>query len=353
MATVESRCQKCTVTRFQCWDCQKRDKAASKTQRRQKQRSPAQEQFDSDLAKAIAESTKPEPKQVVVNSEGQQRQSALRTALLDIFIINSTPRDGHCLFHSIARGLRELGIVKKKPTAAFLREQVANFLIENDGIVPGAAQQLSNFFERREDGSIVYASPFQAARGHDYKDRITLAQYARKVSSGSLFGGELEICVLAHIHNVVINIYSWIYYDGKSLPVPERYGPENAKDTISVFYEQNFESEKGDRDHFEFMTDKFSKWREYMKAMPKWNVDICLCHGLAGRGIKALRDFKKGEVVMWYDGHRVNSHGVVKIERKSITELFAAMNCRKISKSRTQSALEGSISLTSISTDIH
>jgi hypothetical protein len=281
-------------------------------------------QYEADLARAVTNSLKTEERLPVVNQEGLQRQVLLRTALLRNFVINKVPRDGHCLFHALARGLFSLGVVNKKPTQASLRLQLAQFLIERKGVVAPEDTEMPSYFEQREDGTIVLSGLFQQSRGHNLKE-TTLQQYARQLQGG-LFGGDLEIYALSYLYNVVIHVYSWSSYDGFSVPVPERYGPQDARRTISLFFEQNFDSNKGDSDHWELMIDKFGKWREYMQAMPKWNVDIGLCEGPAGRGIKALRDFKEGEVLMWYDGHRVNSRGVVQVERKAVAELFRSFN---------------------------
>ena len=58
-----------------------------------------------------------------------------------------------------------------------------------------------------------------------------------------------------------------------------------------------------------------------MRDMPKWNRDIALCWGRGGRGIKALRNFKKGDVILYYDGHRIDDKGKLVIERASVTSL--------------------------------
>jgi hypothetical protein len=60
--------------------------------------------------------------------------------------------------------------------------------------------------------------------------------------------------------------------------------------------------------------------------MPEWNKEIGPCFSDIGRGIKALRAFHAGDVLMFYDGHRVDSEGRVVFERQSVKHLFDSYN---------------------------
>ena len=172
MAAVESRCDRCETTRFQCWNCQKRDKEALAALKSQKRLKSSSAKDDPDLHAAIAASLELEPEvklaiaaslktqepRPVLNQEGMQRQVLLRTALLQNFIISKTPRDGNCLFHAFARGLVSVGVFKKKPTQAFVRQELAKFLIAS------GKTELPTYWNEREDGSIVLGGVISAIK---------------------------------------------------------------------------------------------------------------------------------------------------------------------------------------------
>jgi hypothetical protein len=62
-----------------------------------------------------------------------------------------------------------------------------------------------------------------------------------------------------------------------------------------------------------------------MVTMPKWNEGIgLLIHPERGRGVKALRSFKKGDALLWYDGHRVDDRGNIRLARAAVQILYAS-----------------------------
>jgi hypothetical protein len=149
--------------------------------------------------------------------------------------------------------------------------------------------------------------------------RPTLEEYAAKIQSG-MYGGDMEILLLASLYDLTINVFSWHFFDGKQSFAPQVYG--SGSRSVSVLFEQDFSGQTGRSDHYNLILyQKFTKWEAYMRNMPKWNQDIAICWSRAGRGIKALRNFKKGDVILYYDGHRIDDKGNLVIERASVTSL--------------------------------
>ena len=186
------------------------------------------------------------------------------------------------------------------------------------------------FFEKNDDdeGAYVLTGAYELVRGEDAKlkkknknrPRPTLQQYATQLRH-DLYGGDLEFYVLASLYNLTIHVYSWHFFDGQRNYSPQVIG--SGPRIISLLFEQDFRSSTGGRDHYCLITSqKFTKWNALMRAMPKWKVDIGPCNGRAGRGVCALRDFKKGDPLLYYDGHRVDDKGVVVIEREAVKKLY-------------------------------
>jgi hypothetical protein len=203
-----------------------------------------------------------------------------------------------------------------------LRSKVADFLLDSKGNVPGL---LYAQFIKRPDGTIVTdpSASFQTARNHAHAS-ITLEEYAANVRK-HLYGGDLEITVLAHLFQVSILVYSWYYFNDTNVFGPQIHG--SGQRHVALLFEQDFSSEEGGQDHFNLViADPFLKWRNHMLAMPEWNQDIGLCTSFRGRGVKALRDFKAGDALLWYDGHRVDPEGNLVFLRHSVTQLFQKLN---------------------------
>jgi hypothetical protein len=324
----------------------------------------AGEADDVNLQKAVDKSLKHAAKASIV-PDGLQyeraKQQRFHSLIKRRFNVKRIPRDGNCLFHSFVAAQKLYN--GEQLTVQELRNAVATHLIqkiEAEGEIPHAPY---SFFEKNHEGEFVLSDVLQAVRGEEaawrksqideadggkkkkkkvFKapSRPTLHGYANQIKSG-LYGGDLELYVLASLYNVTFHLYSWHYFDGERAYAPQLIGdPKVLSDEpdapqkmhasevaprriVSLLFQQDFSSQTGGRDHYELITKpKFSKWNRLMSAMPKWNVDIGPCYGRAGRGIKALRNFKKGDVLLFYDGHRVDDKGHVVIERKGVKELY-------------------------------
>ncbi len=136
----------------------------------------------------------------------------------------------------------------------------------------------------------------------------------------------MEIAALAHLFQVSIHVYSWVYFDDTNVFHPEYFGNGHPQ-YVALLYEQDFSSTKGGGDHYDLIVaDQFWKWRDCMRAMPLWKKDIDISHSLAGRGLKSLRGFNTGKPIQWYDGHRTDVDGNLVFERTALTELFRQRN---------------------------
>jgi hypothetical protein len=306
---------------------------------------------DVNLQKAVDESLKEAAKAGRVQ-DGLQNEEAKQRLFHSLikwrFNVKSILRDGNCLFRSFVAAQKLYN--GEQLTVQELRNSVATHLIQKIEAEEGIPHAPYSFFEKNHEGEFVLSDVLQGVRGEEAAwkksqideaaggkkkkksvlktpSRPTLHAYANKIKSG-LFGGDLELYVLASLYSVTFHIYSWHYFDGERTYDPQKIGdPEEPaqppRRVVSLLFEQDFSSETGGRDHYELITStKFSKWKGLMSAMPKWKVDIGPCYGRAGRGIKALRDFKKGDVLLFYDGHRVDDNGNVVIERKGVKELY-------------------------------
>jgi hypothetical protein len=123
------------------------------------------------------------------------------------------------------------------------------------------------------------------------------------------------------LYDLTINVFSWQFFDAERLSFsPQVYG--SGSRTVSIVFDQDFSREDGGADHYDLILhQKFTKWTTYMRNMPKWNKDIAICTSKGGRGIKALRNFKKGDVLLYYDGHRIDDTGQLVIPRQSVSKL--------------------------------
>lgn len=288
---AETRCEDCNGVLYQCRMC-------------------------SDIDKAMRQSLR-KRKAAPSSNVNAKRQDLFHRIVKQQFHFHDVPRDGHCLFRAFIQGYQK--VTKKHLTLQDVRGTVAAYLLQHEGRVPG---QKYEFFETDEaDGSIILSDAIRVLRGSKVEaTRTTLAQYAEQVGD-NLYGGDLETQVLAHVYKVRIGIYSWHFFDGAHRFSAQYYGDADAPG-FDILYEQNFRSKTGRQDHYSFIVDKFPKWRKRMSAMPTWKVDIGLCVNERGRGCKALKDFKKGDPLMFYDGHRVDEKGNVVIQRVHVEELY-------------------------------
>ncbi len=296
---METRCDVCKRTVYQCFHCK---------------------QADDDTKKAIRKSIK-KKKDLKPPSPNQVKQDNFLRIMRKQFLVKEIDRDGDCCFTAFAAGYWKVS--GEKLTSRDLRKQVSEFLLSSNGQVPGMVYQQ---FEQLPDGRILSCAALQAYRNRTLAP-MALQEYARKVEK-DLYGGDLEVAVLAHLFKVQIHIYTWQYYHESNIFAPQHFGDISAKDHVSMLWEQNFDSEKGGQDHYDTVyTDYYLKWRRYMFAMPEWKKDIGPCFSeVRGRGIKALRAFKAGDVLLFYDGHRVNSEGGVVFERQAVKHLFEKYN---------------------------
>jgi hypothetical protein len=237
------------------------------------------------------------------------------------------------LFFSIAAGHQKAIKAKEMASVSDLREKVAEYLMQNNGQVK-SAEFKDQWFKKGDDGIYVLDGQFQNIR-HTKNDKekaeekaqpppqkvVTVDDYARMIVSGGLYGGDLEIAVLADILDATICVYSCFFFDDQTGRFQAEVRGRGAN-VISLLFQQNFGSKKGGSDHWDLICDKFAKWRQYMRQMPVWNTDIALCIGRGGRGIKALRDIEKGEPITFYDGHRVDEKGKIVIMRAAVKELL-------------------------------
>ena len=297
----ETRCTECESKRFQCFICKK---------------------VDDDTKKALKASTK--KKKSTPPSQSQVKQDHFLQIMRKQFLISDIDRDGDCCFNAFSAGYWR--VAGAKLSQKELRQQVSQFLLRSDGQVPGLLYQQ---FEKLADGTIMScrSAELQNYRNSRIKAPMTLQQYCAKVEK-DLYGGDLEIAVLAHVFNVQIDVYSFLFFQDSNIFAPETYGDLMATKTVAMLWTQNFDSEKGGQDHYDAIyLDYHAKWRDYMIRMPKWNTDIGPCDSEGrGRGVKALRAFKKGDVLLFYDGHRVDFEGRVVFERQAVKRLFDKHN---------------------------
>ncbi len=285
---MESRCDKCEPAKclYQCYDCEKLDKALEASRR---------------------ESARMEKAAKRVCSEQAKKQELFMSCVRSQFEIKSIPRDGHCLFSAFAAGYGKL-----KGTELSMREvraAVADFFVASNGIVTideGSAFDVSDECQQPFRGS-AKAADAKRKKAKPLK-KMSVEEYAGKVR-GNLYGGDAEIAAMALKYDVAVQVYSWHIFHENNVFAPQVFNASSAtKGTVSLLFEQKFANAMGTEDHYDtILVDKFKKWRGYMCAMPKWGSDVGVCtHDLRGRGVVALKEFKKGDVLMWYDGHRVD-----------------------------------------------
>jgi hypothetical protein len=295
----ETKCAECESKLLQCFSCKK---------------------VDDDTRKALKASTKKKKKGPRVPSQSEVKQDHFLQIMRKQFLISDIDRDGHCCFNAFSAVYWKVS--GSKLSQKDLRKRVSQYLLSSDGQVPGLLYQQ---FEKLADGRIMscQAAELQNFRNSRIKAPMTLQEYCAKVEK-DLYGGDLEIAVLAHVFNVQIQVYSWLMYHESDIFAPELYGDFTATQRVAMLWTQNFNDEEGGQDHYDAVyLDYHAKWRHYMFTMPEWTVDIGPCDSEGrGRGVKALRAFKKGDVLLFYDGHRVDFEGHVVFERQAVKRLF-------------------------------
>jgi hypothetical protein len=302
------RCDVCRDVLFQCRECADLEKAVKKSK--------------NDLAKAAAN--------LAQHSSDVSKQKKFLTLIKRRYQVKAIARDGDCLFKSIM--VHQERFLRQKMNVQQVRDAVAAQLLSEmteNGCISG---QTYEFFSKNAEGVFVLSDSFESYRGEAKqaaKKRKkkglpdppppTLEEYATKIQ-GTLFGGDLETLLLANLYDLTINVFSWQFYDGDRTFSPQVFG--SGSRTVSIVFDQDFSRDDGAADHyFLILHQKFEKWEAYMRNMPKWNRDIAICTSKGGRGIKALRNFKKGDVLLYYDGHRIDDKGHLAIERESVSIL--------------------------------
>ena len=270
-----------------------------------------------DIDKAIRVSLRQE--KVSPKSADAKKQDRFHEIAKHQFTLAPIPRDGHCLYRAFIAGYQK--VTKKHLTLQEVRAKVSDYMLQSNGQIPG---EVYASFTRGDDDVIRLSDPLRVLRGSKVENvPTTLEQYAKLVL-GTLYGGDMEIAVLAHVFSIQICVYSWHFFDGKRRFRPQIFG--DAERGFDMLFDQNFRSKTGRQDHYDVIVDKFPKWRKLMNAMPTWKVDIGLVVNARGRGVKALRSFKKGDALLFYDGHRVCDKGNVVIGRVQVDDLYTEHN---------------------------
>lgn len=257
------------------------------------------------------------------------------------WIIKKIPRDGHCLFSSIVKGMIDHCIPSCPKTPEELRAACADQILAWNGVIPGRITPMFDKF-----GNILV----QQARGLPEK-LVTLEQYCNLVSS-SLYGGLDEVFVIVQMYKLQIFVYSEDCYRGGD-PEPEKVlldcnltedAEENAGETnISVLPQLLTRSlfsshlllgprihlllEKGKisgyGDHTSLMIHKHHHYAQMMSRLLDVDVDYRVCDdGKCGRGLEGIRRVEIGQVIERYDGHHVDSKGKVVFRMESVSALM-------------------------------
>ena len=98
--------------------------------------------------------------------------------------------------------------------------------------------------------------------------------------------------------------------------------PDNTHSAKQICLVVEKGTSSGDCDHYILIENKFARHWELLGKLPEIDVDVEIRESPGkGRGLFAMRDFYKGDLVGFYEGHRVNVLGKVMIYRAKVTEL--------------------------------
>jgi len=211
----ERRCKDCNDKVYQCWRCKKDDDDARKA------------------LKAIVKLQKKAQKKKPEPSADELKQGRFLEIMRKQFVVKDIARDGNCCFTSFAAGYFKLSGIQVQSSQ--LRNEVADFLIESKGLVPG---MVYDHFEKNEDGEIVTSAVMETKRNVRVATK-TLQQYADSVRK-SLYGGDLEVAVLAHLYKVQVRVYCWQFYHDHNVFHPQYFGDICCDRCISLLWEQDF-----------------------------------------------------------------------------------------------------------------
>jgi len=178
-------------------------------------------------------SIRAKPEEAYVEDPHRPERAAKHARLLKFmkslgWNVSKIPRDGDCLFASLLAGLKLIcnDFERKKMSVQALRESCAVHLLwDLSGIGPGVPAQI---FEKEDNGT---ADGVMVARNLRLKtgappETLTLDEYCDLIQK-HLYGGELEIAVIAHLFRLNVSVYSAHFWNEETGTLEaERYGSE-------------------------------------------------------------------------------------------------------------------------------
>jgi len=120
-----------------------------------------------------------------------------------------TPRNGHCLFEAIAKGI-QLCRPESAMTMKKLRSECSAKMMELNGEVPNWPTSL---FHENVHG--LRLTPLQIHRGEETTP-VTLDEYCKLLGS-NLYGGQEEIALMANMYKLQVNVFHSEFIE------PQRY----------------------------------------------------------------------------------------------------------------------------------
>ena len=229
MELLDSRCPGCSSKLHQCSACQKVD-----SQKRAKKRkeaadakalsalqlpivdAPGPVSHKKRKEAAAAKSLSASPSPIVAAPEPSPARAAkprlknFRKQLsADGWTLLRTPRNGHCLFEAIAKGI-QLYRPESAMTMKKLRSECSAKMMELNGEVPNWP---TNLFHENVHG--LRLTPLQIHRGEETTP-VTLDEYCQLLGS-NLYGGQEEIALMANMYKLQVNVFHSEFIE------PQRY----------------------------------------------------------------------------------------------------------------------------------
>jgi len=136
-----------------------------------------------------------------VSAETASRNKRLRSELkAKGWVICRIPKNGHCLFESIARAFK---IFRPELQLSMfqIRCALADKLKELKGVIPNFPIQM---FEENESGELI--AKIKLYNDDDVETIVSLDQYCDLLGS-SLYGGQEEIVLLANMYKLKLTVY--------------------------------------------------------------------------------------------------------------------------------------------------
>ena len=152
--------------------------------------------------------------------------------------------------------------------------------------------------------------------------QLDVLGYSEKLRS-NLYGGELEVQLLCNTFKAKIKVFSHHFWhdgdEGVQHQVHLPYGNAHELE-FSLLHEEGM---SGGTDHYSFLEEEFDRHRFLMARQPMWETEYFVGDdGSKGQGLEALRQFERGDLISWYDGHRCNEDGEIVIYRQAISDLM-------------------------------